>query len=185
MVRVYQAQHGAEAHLVRTLLEAEGILAVVQGESLRMGVGEVPFTAAYPTVHVREEDAQAAADVVAQFQAERDQTPEGEPWVCPTCGEMIEPQFAQCWRCADRQAHELFLYGHGDCPLCDRLEAIVRPLIADSNVTFTKRDITTHRDWMRAYRDRIPVLTDAVGHVLVEGRPEADAVAAALRALAD
>jgi hypothetical protein len=23
-----------------------------------------------------------------------------EAWTCPGCGEQIEPQFAQCWRCA-------------------------------------------------------------------------------------
>ena len=24
----------------------------------------------------------------------------GEPWTCPGCGERLEAQFAQCWRCA-------------------------------------------------------------------------------------
>lgn len=180
MTRVYQALNGAEAHLLRSILEAEGITAVVQGEALRMGMGEVPFTAAYPTVHVRDEDAAAAAAVVDQFLAERGRTPTGEPWLCPTCGEMIEPQFAQCWRCAGQGVTELILYGHADCSLCDRLEAIIHPLIADTDVTLVKRDITTDREWLRAYRDRIPVLTDAAGHVLVEGRPEPEDVAAAL-----
>jgi hypothetical protein len=23
-----------------------------------------------------------------------------EPWQCPGCGERIEAQFSQCWRCA-------------------------------------------------------------------------------------
>jgi RNA polymerase subunit RPABC4/transcription elongation factor Spt4 len=31
---------------------------------------------------------------------ERLRTPvAGEPWTCSRCGEVLEPQFAQCWNC--------------------------------------------------------------------------------------
>ena len=26
--------------------------------------------------------------------------PDPQPWTCPTCGETIEGQFAECWNCA-------------------------------------------------------------------------------------
>lgn len=78
---------------------------------------------------------------------------------------------------------ELILYGHGACSLCDRLEAMVRGHIADGGIVLVKRDITSDRAWLRAYRERIPVLTDADGRVLLEGRPAPEQVAAAIDAL--
>ena len=31
----------------------------------------------------------------------------GAPWACRTCGEQLEPQFTQCWRCGgERGASE-------------------------------------------------------------------------------
>jgi hypothetical protein len=185
MKRIYQALNGPEAHLVRAALEAQGVQAVVQGEMLRMGVGEVPFTEAFPTVWVNDEDTDAAAAIVADYQARRGHPTGGQPWTCPTCGEAIEPQFDECWVCAGHATAELILYGHSDCSLCDRLEAILHPILdhADAPLTLTKRDITTNRDWLRTYRERIPVLTDAEGTVLVEGKPEPDDVAAALAPL--
>lgn len=77
----------------------------------------------------------------------------------------------------------LYLYGHGSCSLCDRLEAMARPTLADRGIDLVKRDITTDRAWMDLYRTRIPVLTTEDGRVLVEGRPQAAEVAAALTGL--
>lgn len=77
----------------------------------------------------------------------------------------------------------LYLYGHGDCSLCNRLERMVLPLLVGHDASLTKRDITTHPHWQAMYRDRIPVLTDEQGRVIVEGRPDAADVESALRPL--
>ncbi len=74
---------------------------------------------------------------------------------------------------------ELILYSHDDCPLCDRLEAMIAPHIERLGATLTKRNIKDNRDWLRAYRYRIPVLTLG-DDVLLEGRPEADEVERAM-----
>jgi hypothetical protein len=66
---------------------------------------------------------------------------------------------------------ELILYSHDDCPLCDRLEAMIEPHLQRLGATLIKRNIKTNRDWLRAYRYRIPVLT-LDDRVLLEGRPE-------------
>ena len=70
----------------------------------------------------------------------------------------------------------VYLYGHAECSLCDRLEAMIRPL----QLTVVKRDIRGDPTAFAAYRYRIPVLTDDAGRVLVEGRPDEAQVRAAL-----
>ena len=70
---------------------------------------------------------------------------------------------------------ELILYSHDDCSLCDRLESMIAPHIERLGATLTKRNIKNDRAWLRAYRDRIPVLMLG-DRVLLEGRPEVDDV---------
>jgi hypothetical protein len=70
---------------------------------------------------------------------------------------------------------QLILYSHDDCPLCDRLETMIAPHVKRLGATVIKRNIKTNRDWLCAYRYRIPVLTLG-DEVLLEGRPEADEV---------
>jgi len=81
---------------------------------------------------------------------------------------------------------ELVLYGHADCSLCDRLEAMIEPFIRGSHqgvaVTLIKRDITSNSDWHKLYRTRIPVLTYD-GLVILEGRPDPAQVAQAMTQL--
>ena len=62
--------------------------------------GELPPAECQAEVWVGEAD---------RAQAERllrdDAPPAGPAWTCPACGERMEPQFAQCWRCgATRRA---------------------------------------------------------------------------------
>ena len=98
MKQIYQARDAGEAHLIRAELEARGIPAVVQGESLRGAVGEVPFFLAMPTVHVPDDRAEEALEIIEEYR--QPPAPPGEPWECPECGEMIDGQFSGCWQCA-------------------------------------------------------------------------------------
>jgi hypothetical protein len=97
--QVFVAQHPTEAHLVRGLLEANGITAEVQGESLFSVRGEAPATPdTLPSVWVLDEgDATRALVVLKEF--ERGATSQGEVWTCHNCGERIESQFTECWHC--------------------------------------------------------------------------------------
>lgn len=101
MIRVFSAAHSAEAHLVKGLLESEGIAATVRGEDLALARGGVPITPdTGPSVWVLEpEDAERAREIVARFKA--DATPVGPagPWRCTSCGESLEAQFTTCWNC--------------------------------------------------------------------------------------
>lgn len=80
----------------------------------------------------------------------------------------------------------LHFYTRADCPLCDRLEALLRPLLQLleelTEVEITKRDIFDDAAWREAYQYRIPVLT-CDDKVLLEGRPELSDVAMAFEPL--
>lgn len=99
MVRVYTATDPADAHLVCDLLIGQGVRAVVQGTALWGVRGEIPVTpATAPSVWVNEEDASQALEILARRRPAEDAS--RPAWVCPQCGEAIEGQFSDCWRCA-------------------------------------------------------------------------------------
>ena len=103
MKQVFVAQNPTEAHLVKGLLEANGIAAEVHGESLFSVRGETPVTPdTLPSVWVLDESEATGALLVLADYGRRDAlaTDRGIAWVCPACGERIEPQFTECWNCA-------------------------------------------------------------------------------------
>lgn len=96
MKRLLTCANLVEAHHKANLLIAAGICAEVRNTYLAGAVGDIPFVEAGPQVWVNAgHDAEAALNVLAA--AER-AAPDPD-WVCGECGEAIEGQFAQCWRC--------------------------------------------------------------------------------------
>lgn len=67
MKTVYIAQHSIDAHVVRGLLESHGIHAIVTGDYLQGGIGELP---AFGIVEVRvaENDMAEARSIIETFQ---------------------------------------------------------------------------------------------------------------------
>ena len=104
MQQVFVAQHPTEAHLVRGVLEAEGVTAIVQGESLFTARGETPVTPdTLPSVWVLDDkDAPRAAEILADFRT-RTVPAAGDAWKCRTCGEFVEAQFGLCWTCGNER----------------------------------------------------------------------------------
>jgi hypothetical protein len=103
MRRVYSSFDLVAVHHARNLLEAEGIRAVVRNERLASAMGELPPAECQAEVWVADERDAGRAERLL-----REGAPvTGAPWPCPGCGERIEPQFTQCWRCgAARRAQE-------------------------------------------------------------------------------
>lgn len=67
MVEIYSASNGAEAYLVKALLEQNDIPAVVQGDMLGAAAGGIPVGPSIaPTVSVAEADAQRARALVVE-----------------------------------------------------------------------------------------------------------------------
>lgn len=102
MNKVFVAQHPTEAHLVKGMLEANGIVAEVQGESLFSARGEAPATPdTLPTVWVPDDEDAARAQVILAAYEPRTSTTENQhaEWTCPACSEQVESQFTECWHC--------------------------------------------------------------------------------------
>lgn len=98
---IFTARDSMEAHFVRQVLAEHGIEAAVMGESLETGRGGLPMTPeTLPSVWVSEPDEPAAMGIIEQAHRVSDERPDAGPaWTCPGCGELLEPQFAQCWKC--------------------------------------------------------------------------------------
>jgi hypothetical protein len=102
MKQVYVARDPNDAHLLKGLLENEGVQAQVQGEWLFSVRGEVPMTSdTLPSVWIVEDsDLDRATEIVTAFSRKPDEEElQGESWQCSECGEQVEPQFTACWNC--------------------------------------------------------------------------------------
>ncbi len=97
MRRLYTASNLPEAHLLLHRLTESGIEACVLNEHAQGGLGEIPFTHAWPEVWIMEEaDEPRARRIVAEFEkppTSKDTTR------CGACGELNPPAFEICWRC--------------------------------------------------------------------------------------
>ncbi len=102
MIKVYEAQHHAEAHMMIGLLEAVGITAQVQGEALMTTMEGAPaIPGMRPGVWILDPNqVPRAREVVERFSRGDALTLPGETaWICSGCGEAHEPQFGACWQC--------------------------------------------------------------------------------------
>ena len=102
MKKVYIAKNPADAHLLKALLEGEGIQADVIGEFLYSCRGEVPISRdTLPSVWVIDDsDSEKAEELIRQYRlTENGAREHGEEWKCAGCGEANEGLFTECWQC--------------------------------------------------------------------------------------
>ncbi len=78
MIIIYRAANIADAHLIRQMLEAEGIYAFIQGEYLQGAVGELPANTEI-LLHVADENAEAARVVIDAWNSAEPVVPEDAP----------------------------------------------------------------------------------------------------------
>lgn len=97
MKKIYTAANLMEAHLMLDLLGHAGIKARLFNENAQGGLGEIPFTHAYPEVWlVNEHDLERAQAVVSHY----DHSPvEAGTVICKGCGEENPRNFQLCWHC--------------------------------------------------------------------------------------
>jgi hypothetical protein len=98
MKLIHTAKHPAEAHLIRGMLEAEGIRALVRGDQLYGAYGELPVL---PTVWIFDDTLAMHADrlVIDYLRGSAAQKYGHQRWTCAQCGENLEGQFTDCWKC--------------------------------------------------------------------------------------
>ena len=103
--KLYTARGPGDAHVLRGLLESEGISVVIRGDDF------VPFQGGSlfdletrPSLWVLEDDTYLRALEIAD-EYERgghgSATSSGNAWTCRWCGEEVEAQFTECWKCGE------------------------------------------------------------------------------------
>lgn len=78
MQSVYTASNSIQAHLVKILLQGEGVQAHVAGEYLQGAMGELPAVGMME-VMVDESDLQKAQSIILEWEASDD--PDDESWI--------------------------------------------------------------------------------------------------------
>jgi hypothetical protein len=99
MKQLHAARHALEAHLVKGFLESNGIAAVVRGEFLTSGWGELPVDVCSVWVSDDAQYDRAHALLVSFLKGDSAREFRGQAWRCPRCGEQLEGQFTTCWSC--------------------------------------------------------------------------------------
>ncbi len=79
----------------RNVLITAGIHCELRNQYLAGAMGDLPMLETWPQLYVEDGDERYALSVLARAAA----TPTGNAWICPQCGEQLEPQFTQCWLC--------------------------------------------------------------------------------------
>ena len=98
MKKVYSSPNFTLSSLFRNILEENGIACVMKNEHISNLGGEVPTNECWPEVWVvNDEDYGKAVEIINANSAPGNSP--SENWKCPRCGENIEGQFTQCWKC--------------------------------------------------------------------------------------
>jgi len=99
MKKLYSANNLMEAHIVLDMLEHALIPAQLFNQHAQGGMGDIPFTHAYPEVWViRDEDYERGRRIVQHYET----MPQSNQVIsCPTCGEENPVNFQLCWQCGN------------------------------------------------------------------------------------
>ena len=104
MRKVYSAQNNNLAHFIRNILEAHKIESVILREQLIGVVGGIAPRDAWPEIWIHDEKRVDEALQIIEYSMEKSETL-GNSWQCECCGEEIEVQFTQCWKCDTESSH--------------------------------------------------------------------------------
>lgn len=97
MKRLYSAANLPEAYLIRDMLAEVGVRTHILNENAQGGVGEIPFTQAYPEIWIeRKDDLERARRVIAKYES---RSPSNDYVDCARCGEQNPENFETCWHC--------------------------------------------------------------------------------------
>jgi len=95
MKTVYSAPNLSLVSIVEAILAEEGIKCWIRNQYLFAGMGEIPPIECWPQLCVDDADYPSADRIVKDALAEK----EMPNWRCACCGEELEGQFTECWKC--------------------------------------------------------------------------------------
>ena len=97
MIRVYDAENIIDAQLALDELRAGGLDALIKGQHLMGGAGELPLSGVVSVWITVDQHEQRALDLIKEYEAgKKVQQPDQ---ICPSCKETIEGNFGRCWNC--------------------------------------------------------------------------------------
>ncbi len=95
MKTVYSAPNLSLVSIIQNILDQHGISCWIKNEFLSAGVGDLPPVECWPQLSVEDDDFAAAERIVEAALTET----AAPAWRCNSCGEEIEGQFTECWKC--------------------------------------------------------------------------------------
>ena len=104
MKMAYTSINYTQIHLIKGLLENNGIACLLMNENMNAVAGEIPHTNCYIELWVKNDtDDQIAKEIIENFN-QTIKTKKSDPWTCENCNQTIEPQFDTCWNCGTNKA---------------------------------------------------------------------------------
>lgn len=98
MKNIYSSPHLFLVNHYRNIVESYGIPCVVKNSFLSGAAGELPPTEVWPILSVEDErNYDRARQIVEEELKKLENT--SQQWKCRNCGEEIEGQFTDCWKC--------------------------------------------------------------------------------------
>lgn len=96
MKRLYASADRLFVGHLAEALKSQGVRCLVRNQFLAGAAGELPVNETWPEIWVLDDDKLEAARKVLQELLGDDN--EARCWRC-NCGELLDPQFTQCWQC--------------------------------------------------------------------------------------
>ena len=97
MKTVYSASNISLVSIFQNILEEHGIRCWLKNEFFSAGIGEIPPIECWPQICVDDDSFEEAKRIVEEALS----TKVTAPWKCDSCGEEIEGQFTECWKCGN------------------------------------------------------------------------------------
>lgn len=98
MQRIYSAGDSVTIDYLQSVLDAAGIESLIKNQYLSGAAGGLPPNECWPELWIADESHyEESLRLIAAALAPpaRDLC----DWTCPGCGELIERQFGECWKC--------------------------------------------------------------------------------------
>jgi hypothetical protein len=91
-----RCDHPLQAAHLANALRAAGIRCEVRNTTLAGAIGDIPWLECAPQIWIENPLDESRAQTLL---AELHRAPTGPAWTCGHCGEVLEAQFGQCWKC--------------------------------------------------------------------------------------
>jgi hypothetical protein len=98
MKKLYCAKDPLMIGHLRNVLAAHGIDCVTRKVDLATGAGELPPTECWPELWIMDDEAFSDAEAILK-KTLAPMVVVRRAWICAGCGEEIEGQFSECWKC--------------------------------------------------------------------------------------